>query len=282
MPEIAARHDTRRVGQGQRSSFELSVKAESTAGVSRNVAEMGHKSGTRRVPELHLVPPPAAHESVAPLARRLCARLDRLIAASSLVPNDPVLNMRDFAWTGQLRDHWREIRDEAAVCARSDTSRQWRNFLLWGYGRRAAGNVERCPVTSRIVAQIPGLSSACFAVLAPGTHLPARHGVTKGLITCHLGLAVPRDGDVRMRIASRVVRWAEGETLVFDDTHEHEVWNESGGTRVVLMIQFRRPLRQPGKWIADSVLDLVRRSPFARRLRADLPGWSTAMHGREG
>ena len=96
-------------------------------------------------------------------------------------------------------------------------------------------------------ARFPGLNSAFFSILAPGTHIPEHRGVTKGLITCHLGLIVPRDGDVRMRVGDRIVRWAEGETLVFDDTYDHEVWNETSGTRVVLLIQFERPLRQPGQ-----------------------------------
>src|SRR3546814_18910846 len=52
---------------------------------------------------------------------------------------------------------------------------------------------------------------------------------TKGLLTCHLGLIVPRDGDVRMRIGDRIIRW-EGETLVFDDTHPHEVWRSEEHT----------------------------------------------------
>ncbi|MGC6727993.1 aspartyl/asparaginyl beta-hydroxylase domain-containing protein, partial [Escherichia coli] len=90
---------------------------------------------------------------------------------------------------------------------------------------RVDENLARCPHTSQLIEQIPGLNSAIFSILAPGTHIPAHRGVTKGLITCHLGLVVPRDGDVRMRIGNRTVRWAEGETLVFDDTYDHEVWN---------------------------------------------------------
>ena len=99
-------------------------------------------------------------------------------------------------------------------------------------------------------------NSASFAILPPGAHVPMHRGATRGLVTCHLGLIVPRDGDVRMRVGDRMVRWAEGETLVFDDTYDHEAWNDTGGIRVVLRVRVRRPLRQPGRWFADTLLRL--------------------------
>ena len=85
------------------------------------------------------------------------------------------------------------------------------------------------------------------------------------------------NGDVRMRVGDRIVRWAEGETLVFDDTYDHEVWNDSQGTRVVLLVQFERPLRNPGKWIADLFLGIVRRSAFVQEARANIRTWNAAV-----
>lgn len=80
-----------------------------------------------------------------------------------------------------------------------------------------------------------------------------------------------------MRIGRRIVRWAEGETLVFDDTYEHEVWNDSNETRVVLLLQFNRPLRNPGKWIAATFLHMVRRSPFVQDARRNIAAWNAAV-----
>ena len=54
-----------------------------------------------------------------------------------------------------------------------------------------------------------------------------------------------------MTLDDRVLRWAEGETLVFDDSYAHECWNEAGSPRTVLHLQFRRPLRQPARWLAE-------------------------------
>ena len=231
--------------------------------------------------------------------KHLRGLFDRLIGGSSLVPTDPVLDMRHFPWTALLRDHWRAIRDEAvAVALRGQASPslatispdhraiaevdKWRSFFLWGYGYRIDENADRCPRTAALVERIPGLNSAFFSILAPGTHIPRHRGVSKGLITCHLGLVVPRDGDVRMQVGDRTVRWAEGETLVFDDTYDHEVWNETSGTRVVLLIQFKRPLRNPGKWFADLFLGVVKRSAFVQEARANISSWNAAVKAMDG
>lgn len=228
------------------------------------------------------------------IGKYLRGTFDRLIASSSLVANDPVLDVRDFAWTAILRRNWETIRDEArAVALRGAAAPslatispdhraiaqigKWRSFFLWGYGYPIDDNLARCPRTRALVEAIPGLNSAFFSILEPATHIPEHRGVTKGLITCHLGLIVPRDGDVRMRVHDRIVRWAEGETLVFDDTYNHEVWNDTEGTRVVLLIQFERPLRNPGKWFADVFMGFVRRSAFVQEARANIDRWNAAV-----
>ncbi len=233
------------------------------------------------------------------VGKRLRGTFDRLIAGSSLVANAPVLDVRDFAWTALLRDHWHDILAEARavalVCNASPSLAtispdhraiaevgKWRSYFLWGYGYRIDDNLTRCPRTRDVLARVPGLTTAFFSILAPGTHIPPHRGVSKGLITCHLALIVPRDGDVRMRVGDRIVRWSEGETLVFDDTYDHEVWNDTGGTRVVLLIQFERPLRRPGKWIADLFLGAVRRSAFVQEARANVAKWNAAVEQMDG
>lgn len=237
----------------------------------------------------------AQHSLVLRAGKRLRHVFDRLIRASSLVSTAPVLDVRAFPWTRELRSQWQAIRDEAERVALPEGAApplatispdpctlaavdRWRSFVLCGYGYDMDANLARCPVTARALQGIPGLTNAMFSILAPGSHIPAHRGVTKGLITCHLALVVPRDGDVRMRLDNRVLRWAEGETLVFDDTYEHEVWNDTGSTRVVLLLQFKRPLRQPGRWVADLLLDLVRRSAFVQEARRNLLAWHRAPH----
>ncbi|MGU3392084.1 aspartyl/asparaginyl beta-hydroxylase domain-containing protein [Sphingomonas sp. M1A8_2b] len=287
----------------------MSVEAKlERSSIWRDLGEPGARRGAR-VPDLTVIsgaPKPGAPmvaDANRPLTIRVGKQLrgvfDRMIAASSLVANDPVLDVRDFAWTAVLRENWAAIRDEArTVALRGDASPslatispdhraiakvdKWRSFFLYGYGYPIEDNIARCPQTAAAVARIPGLNSAFFSILAPGTHIPEHRGVTKGLLTCHLGLIVPRDGDARMRVHDRTVRWAEGETLVFDDTYRHEVWNDTSGTRVVLLIQVERPLRNPGKWIADLFLRTVRRSAFVQDVIRNISLWNAAVNQRGG
>lgn len=258
-----------------------------------------HMTDAAMIPDVAIPEAPTSTDAKRPLVIR-CGKylrgfFDRLIAGSSLVANDPVLDVRTFPWTQTLRENWQAIRDEAirvALVGQASPSLavvspdhraiaevgKWRSFFLWGYGYPIEENLARCPATREVIKRIPALNTAFFSILAPGTHIPEHRGVTKGLITCHLGLIVPREGDVRMRVGDRVVRWAEGETLVFDDTYQHEVWNETEATRVVLLIQFERPLRNPGRWIADLFLGAVRRSPFVQEARTNVSRWNAAVN----
>lgn len=211
------------------------------------------------------IPAPIAaaplHSALARIGNHLRGPLNRLIEASSLIPNDPVLDVRLFPWTQLLRDRGDEIRAEASAVALRDNAASV---------HAVDENDARCPVTSGLARQVPGLNSAFFFLLPPDTHVPAHRGASKGLVTCHLALRVPRGGDARMRVGRRVVRWAEGETLVFDDTFEHEVWNDTDEICLVLLLTFDRPLRNPGKWIANVIRQTARRAAVSQEDRRNL------------
>ncbi len=232
-----------------------------------------------------------------PLSVRIADRLvrpavNRVVARYSAVPDLPVFDARDFPGLATLSENWASIRDEAAlVLAHRDavpalrdispdhadiaTDDKWKSFFLVGYGHNAEDNRRRCPETARLVDSVPGLNSAFFSILEPGARIPPHFGVTKGLLTCHLGLIVP-EGDCRMRVDRQIVHWREGECLVFDDTYEHEVWNDTGAVRVVLLVQFKRPIRYPGKLAADAFLWGVRRSAFVRDAVDGFYAWEAA------
>lgn len=206
----------------------------------------------RLAPVVSLPVPP-----VPPMVRA-CRLLDGWIAGSSLASNEPVLDVRDFGWTDALRRDWSAIRDEALTLAVEGTPPPAPCGIipLWRNGRALDDRIAACPRTAEALAAVPGLHDAGFALLAPGAHVAPPRGATKALISCHLGLVVPRDGGARMRVRDRIVRWAEGQTLVFDDTFPHEVWNEAEAMRLVLRLRFVRPLRQPGRGIANGILRL--------------------------
>lgn len=225
--------------------------------------------------------------------------LNRWGASYSRIPDDPVLDPAVFDWTTEVGRHWTEIRDEAlAIFRRVDAipplrrispdhrriaaDDDWRSFFLIGYGNEVPENIARAPRTYEIVRRIPRLNSAFFSILAPGAHIPRHRGVTKGIVTAHLGLRVPQDWQAcTMRVADREVYWCEGEWTVFDDTCEHEVWNRTAEPRIVLLIQVARPLRWPASWVAGFGLAYLRRSPFVREARRELTRWNTAYREAE-
>ena len=224
------------------------------------------------------------------IGKRLRPMVDSVVARNSDVPNDPVLDPADFPYTAELEKHWETIRDEALaisvqpnrVPALDEISPDhqgiapagmWRSFFLVGYGYPVEENLARCPKTAEIVSRIPGLNSAFFSILKAGTHIPDHRGVTKGLITCHLGLSVPEEGDCRMRVHDQVVRWENGKTLVFDDTYRHEVWNDTDERRVVLLLHIERPERFPGSLVRDAFIAAARHSPFIQDVRRNIDTW---------
>lgn len=123
---------------------------------------------------------------------------------------------------------------------------QWKTYLLYLYGRCVKENCARCPETTRLLQRIPGMKTAMFSILAPGKHIPQHYGPYKGVLRYHLGLIVPKPESLcRIRVGQDVRSWAEGRSLVFDDRHPHEVWNDSSEYRTVLFVDFVRPLPWP-------------------------------------
>lgn len=186
-------------------------------------------------PALHLVPGADAHRSLG--AAWIMQRCDRLFAATSLVGTAPVLDFRAFAWTCALRRRWLDVAEEAGRMT-------------------AAGDV--CPIghpmTADLLGGIPDMVSARFEVIEPGVRATRRPRAGRAVLTCQLGLTIPRDGDLRLRVGGRMVRWAEGETLLFDETQADAMWNDGAQPGLVLSVRLKRPLRQPGRWLADRML----------------------------
>jgi aspartyl/asparaginyl beta-hydroxylase (cupin superfamily) len=121
----------------------------------------------------------------------------------------------------------------------------WGAFHLWKRGAPVAGNADRCPATMAALerAPIPRIEGrspmALFSLLRPGAHIAAHNGLLNTRLICHLPLIVP--GRCRLRVGNEVRAWEEGKALVFDDSVEHEAWNDSDGTRVILLFEIWRP-----------------------------------------
>jgi aspartyl/asparaginyl beta-hydroxylase (cupin superfamily) len=78
-----------------------------------------------------------------------------------------------------------------------------------------------------------------FSLLRPGVRIPPHTGYTNARLICHLPLIVPEG--CGLRVGNEVRAWTTGETLIFDDSIEHEAWNSSDRLRVVLLFDIWRP-----------------------------------------
>jgi aspartate beta-hydroxylase len=121
----------------------------------------------------------------------------------------------------------------------------WDAYFFYRHGVRYDDNHARCPRTSAVLAQLPLVEidghapEILYSVLTPGSHILPHRGVTNTRLVCHLPLVVPPDCAIRVGDETRV--WQPGQAFAFDDTFEHEAWNRSLETRVVLLVDAWNP-----------------------------------------
>ena len=222
---------------------------------------------------------------------------ERLNLACSKVGNPPVYDNATFPWVAEIEKDWRLIRAElhcvlvrqgdlpafqaiSTDVATITTDDRWKTFFLVGFGIRSARNIARCPQTWRILQRIPGLKTAMFSVFEPGKHLPPHRGPYNGVLRLHLGLIVPeaRPDELAIRVHDRVCTWHEGRALVFDDAYEHEAWNHTDRTRVVLFVDFVKPLRFPANVVNRALMRLAVFTPFIREGMDNHNAWEERFY----
>lgn len=183
------------------------------------------------------------------------------------LPQVQYFEREEFPWLDRVEAATAEIRQELlAVMAQDqafepylkpDPSRParqrnglfnnpaWSAFYLWKNGEFMADNAARCPRTMAALADVPlsavpGRSpSVLFSLLQPGAHIPPHHGVLNTRLIVHLPLIVPPG--CSLRVGNQTRDWEEGKAWVFDDSIEHEAWNRSDQTRVILLFEVWRP-----------------------------------------
>ena len=172
-----------------------------------------------------------------------------------------------FPWFAQLEAATAILREEFVALRRGDRrfepyvqfpdgvptnqwealnhSTDWGVFFLWRDGVRVDENIALCPNSTAALEQLPMLDvprrapSVMFSILEPRTRIPAHTGVTNTRSTIHLPLIVPPG--CGFRVGGETREWREGEAWAFDDTIEHEAWNDSDQPRVILIIDGWNP-----------------------------------------
>ena len=121
----------------------------------------------------------------------------------------------------------------------------WDAYFFYRHGQRYDEHCARCPQTTAVLDTLPLVRirghapETLFSVLSPGTHILPHTGVTNTRLVTHLPLIVPPDCAIRVGGEEHV--WQEGRCVTFDDTWEHEAWNRSEQTRVVLILDNWHP-----------------------------------------
>jgi ornithine lipid ester-linked acyl 2-hydroxylase len=231
------------------------------------------------------------------IGKPIVRSLDRFMASQSLVGNPEIYDKSLFPWVADLEAAAPEIRAELDrllehrerlprfVDIQPDQGKinpdaGWKTFFFGGLGVRSEHNRQLCPATARALDRIPNVELALFSILAPGLHIPRHSGVTKGLIRCHLALKVPHEREKAvMYVGSTQFHWEEGKATVFDDTYKHEVFNDTGEERVVLLFDTQRPMRWPGRAAFALTKTLLKASPFVRDSRRNHERWEKVDGG---
>jgi len=221
---------------------------------------------------------------------------ERLNLKCARLGNPPVYDTAIFPWVRDIEAEWRVIRAEldrvldrkGDLPAFQEISTDvqaiskdagWKTFFLVGFGLKSEQNIRQCPETWRIAQKIPGLKTVMFSVFEPGKRLPPHRGPYNGFLRLHLGLIVPEPRDkVAIRVGDQICHWAEGKALVFDDAYEHEAWNETDRTRVVLFVDFLKPLRFPANLVNWVLLRLALFTPFVRESTDNHKAWERRFY----
>lgn len=132
-------------------------------------------------------------------------------------------------------DQWKEL----------NHSRRWSALFLWREGAAVPAHQERCPITTELLSRMPmpqieaHAPTAFFSILDARTHIPPHTGVTNTRLIVHLPLVIPPA--CRFRVGSETREWRPGEAWVFDDSIEHEAWNDSDVPRAILIFDVWNP-----------------------------------------
>ncbi len=237
------------------------------------------------------------------VGERVLAPIERFIGKRSLVGEATFFPNERFPWIAEIEANWTTIRDELesvledreALPNFQDISKdqieitdddRWKTFFLYGYGFEAKLGTEMCPRTAALMETIPGMTTAMFSILSPRKHILDHRGPYKGVLRYHLGLIVPRDAQAcRIRVGEDFRHWEQGESMIFDDTYNHEVWNDTDETRVVLFVDVLRPLPEPESLINKLIVKAISYSPFVLDAKRNQEAWEaryrTQRQGRQ-
>lgn len=115
----------------------------------------------------------------------------------------------------------------------------WKVYTFKFFGIKHPLNASLCPKTADLVLNKLDLVSCDFSYIPPKTKILPHKGFSKMVLRAHLGLVIPKDCYIRVGNETRT--WEEGKLIIFDDSFDHEAWNDSDSDRIVLMFDIPNP-----------------------------------------
>ena len=183
------------------------------------------------------------------------------------------------SWCKTLESHWKDIAAELSSLVQKDSSSRsnfnphwtvvgsgdrgsggddhrvvspggkWTEYVLFGTGASRA--TADAPFTKNLLRQcVPdavslaqaGGGEVIFSKLEPNTRIAAHCGPTNFRWTAHLGLVIPDSSkSCSIRVADQWHQWETGKVLLFDDSYEHEISNDTSEIRIVLLLRLWHP-----------------------------------------
>ena len=170
-----------------------------------------------------------------------------------------------FDWSAKLKDSFvdikneflREIADMDALASRGNNvwagaltndaagyGEGWKTLVLVNRGMWDEANAQLFPKTSRAVyeAGVPA-TEVFFASMQPGSDIKLHSDFTNFVLTSHLALVIPENGNNKCRliIGDETRQWLEGEVNLFDTSIMHSAVNEAEEVRYILMFRVWHP-----------------------------------------
>jgi aspartate beta-hydroxylase len=161
---------------------------------------------------------------------------------------------QQYPWVKLLQQNFQVIREEALAIFEANLmgvhpenddlagNGTWNTFFFYKNGKPFPKNHKYCPFTASILKKIPGSEIAgrvYFSAMAPNIHIKPHCGPHNFKLRTHLGIITPKNSLIR--VGDIIRNWIEGKCMVFDDSFEHEVWNRSNTTRIVLIVDVWNP-----------------------------------------
>jgi len=204
------------------------------------------------------------------------------ISMRTFLPNKSYFAPAEFVWTKSVDAQWKNILNEVIdarnkpngmydICDISPEQYkvvdrgEWDFYPLYAYGVPFLDNLASCPKTANILEVIPYKTTVFFSILKPGTHVKAHRGAYRGYLRYHLGLSVPEPEKCGLKLIDKTYHWKDGESMVFDDTFDHEAWNNGNEDRIILYVDFIRPMPKFFKFVSLKLTKMISQSPFVQR-----------------